>query len=64
MILLIIEPDDTEASIDQILMVVPDNFDRQDALTEATTLLGPCGIIYQTTVSDCHEFSLYRPYTG
>lgn len=54
----------SEGEVDQILMVVPDDYKPREALEECDGLLQDPVIELAVDIDDNHAFSLYRPYTG
>ena len=55
---------ESESVIDQVLMVVPDDYKKTVALDEAADVLEGCYIAAETEIVDDASFSMYRIYVG
>ena len=54
-----------EGEVDQVLMVVPDEFDGKFADGEADDFLNGCFLVSQVQIlDDDPDFAKYRPYVG
>jgi len=56
---------ESENEIDEVLMVVPDDYDRETAQSEADDMLGEASLEAEVDViGSTSGFSNYRPYVG
>jgi len=56
---------ESDNTIDQVLMVVPDDYSKTLALDEATDVLGDCHIAGEVSIEDDGgDWSQYRIYVG
>jgi hypothetical protein len=58
---------ESENTIDQVLMVVPDDYNKSFALDEATDVIGACYVADEAPIEESGlsgDWSKYRIYVG
>jgi hypothetical protein len=57
---------ESENEIDEVLMVVPDDYDREHAIQEAEDVIGKADLAseIEIEITGFAYLSMYRPYVG